>query len=311
MKTFCVNIIIALLLVFCTNRIQAQTVTDIDGNIYQTVTIGTQVWMRENLKSLYYSDGTVIPKVWSYENSDSLAGIYGMLYSWPSSMKGSASSNSIPSGVQGVCPDGWHLPGSAEWKVLTDYLGGESTAGGKLKEKGTTHWYVPNKGATNETGFTALPGGSCGESGWFYIGIGGFWWSSTNESGYITFLSMINEQIGASQSSQWVASEDIDKPGASVRCLRNAGATQISLVDDYVQFSIYPNPANDWIKIRLENITKMDLSIYRPDGKLMLTRQLNQQETIIDIRDFPEGIYILSVKSSQGIMQKKIIKTYN
>lgn len=309
MKTFCETIIIALFLFFCEDRIKAQTVTDNDGNIYHTVYIGTQVWMSENLKSLHYSDGTVIPKVWSYDNSDSLAGIFGLLYSWPSAMKGAASSNSIPGGVQGACPDGWHLPGSAEWSVLTGYLGGESTAGGKLKEKGTTHWNVPNKGATNESGFTALPGGSCTESVGVNIGIGGFWWSSTNESDYITFFSLINEEIGASQSSQWVASEDIDKIGASIRCLKNTGATQISLVEDPGQFNIYPNPADDWMIIRLENSTIMDLTVYGLEGKIMLRRQIGQQETLIDTGDLPEGIYIVSVKSSQGIMQKKIIKT--
>ena len=83
-------------------------------------------------------------------------------------MNGAGSSGANQSGVQGVCPDGWHLPSDAEWTVLTDYLGGESLAGGKLKEAGTTHWWSPNTGATNSSGFTALPGGGRANTGGFY-----------------------------------------------------------------------------------------------------------------------------------------------
>ena len=89
-------------------------------------------------------------------------------------MAGATSSNSNPSGVQGICPEGWHLPSDTEWKQLTDYLG--ENAGGKLKEAGTTHWNAPNTEATNESGFTALPGGYRDNSGYFYsMGYNGSW----------------------------------------------------------------------------------------------------------------------------------------
>ncbi len=98
-------------------------------------------------------------------------------------MNGAASSSAIPSGVQGVCPTGWHLPSDAEWTQLIDSLGGESVAGGKLKETGTTHWNSPNTGATNEIGFTALPGGGRYFGGSFDgIGNYGNWWSATENS---------------------------------------------------------------------------------------------------------------------------------
>ncbi len=161
-------------------------VTDIDGNIYKSIKIGDQKWMAENLKTTHYSDGSVIPLVESdfawdaldytdkaycfYNNLPANGSTYGALYTWAAAMNDSPSSVSNPSGVQGVCPDGWHLPSDAEWKELEMYLGmSQSEAddtkmrgtveGGKLKETGTMHWQSPNTGATNESGFTALPGG--------------------------------------------------------------------------------------------------------------------------------------------------------
>ena len=156
---------------------------DGDGNLYATTTIGTQVWMAENLRTTKYADGTAIPLVntnatWNALTATSKAycwynddignkATYGALYTWAAAMNGAASSADNPSTIQGVCPTGWHLPSDEEWTELTYYLGGESVAGGKLKETGTTHWNSPNTGATNETGFTALPGGYRGIYGNF------------------------------------------------------------------------------------------------------------------------------------------------
>ncbi len=165
-----------------------------DGNHYNAVRIGNQVWMAENLKYLPSVSGPVtgsqtIPYyyVYDYYGTDVTAAkattnytTYGVLYNWAAAMNGAASSAANPSGVQGVCPAGWHLPSDAEWTQLTDYLGGVSVAGGKLKEAGTTHWYSPNTGATDESGFTALPGGYCFSSGSFHgIGNDGYWWSAS------------------------------------------------------------------------------------------------------------------------------------
>ena len=160
--------------------IATQGVTDYDGNHYSSVLIGSQIWMAENLKTIKYNDGTAIPLVtdateWSnltthgycwYNNDEATYGdTYGALYNWYTVETGN------------LCPTGWHVPTDAEWTELIDYLGGESVAGGKLKETGTTHWNSPNPGATNETGFTTLPGGYRadfnGSSG--DIGNGGYW----------------------------------------------------------------------------------------------------------------------------------------
>jgi uncharacterized protein (TIGR02145 family) len=164
------------------------SIADADGNIYNTVTIGTQCWIKENLKTTRYNDGTTIPLVtdgsiwailtspaycWYNNDPGTYKATYGALYNWYSV---DASSN----GNKNICPTGWHVPTDGEWTILTTYLGGESVAGGKLKETGTTHWLSPNADATNITGFTALPGGyrfSYGSD--LTIGSYGFWWSAS------------------------------------------------------------------------------------------------------------------------------------
>ena len=209
----------------------AGTVTDYDGNVYPTVTIDTQVWMAENLKTTHYADGTAIPLVNTTSTWDSLTSTskaycwynddignkatYGALYTWAAAMNGAASATANPSGVQGVCPTGWHLPSDAEWTQLTDYLGGVS--GGKLKETGTTHWTSPNTGATNETGFTALPGGVRDYDGNFFsIGNYGFWWSATEFSiGNAWCRRMLYDY------SSVIRGNDNKEVGFSVRCVRD------------------------------------------------------------------------------------------
>ena len=144
-----------------------KTVTDIDGNIYKTVTIGSQVWLAEDLKTTKYNDGTPIPYVtdkeewintksgaycWNcwYCKDESNDSIYGALYNWYA--------------ITGkLCPVGWHVSTDQDWETLIDYCGGWEIAGGKLKEVGTIHWESPNLGATNEFGFTAIPFGGCGK----------------------------------------------------------------------------------------------------------------------------------------------------
>jgi uncharacterized protein (TIGR02145 family) len=171
------------------------TITDArDGNVYKTITIGNQVWLAENLRYLPAVAGPETGSntdpyyyVYDYSGTDVAAakattnyGTYGVLYNWPAAMAGAASSTTNPSGVQGACPAGWHIPSYAEWIQLWNYLGGKSIAGGKLKEAGTDHWTSPNTGATNESGFTALPGGDRRSDGIFdNIGYSGFFWSST------------------------------------------------------------------------------------------------------------------------------------
>ena len=183
---FIVSISFLLLTISCSKdeTEKPATVTDIDGNTYKTITIGTQVWMQENLKVTKLNDGTAIDLVtdnieWGdtgspgycwYDNDVNNKGTYGGYYNCYTVMTGK------------LCPDGWHVPSDAEWTILTDYLGGEEVAGGKMKETGTTHWLSPNTGATNESGFTALPGGYRHRySSSDQLGEYAYFWSSTNK----------------------------------------------------------------------------------------------------------------------------------
>lgn len=204
-----------------------------DGNVYKIVTIDNQVWMAENLAYLpsvnQVSDGSEDVAgsyyyVYGYEGTNvdiakatSNYTTYGVLYNWTAAMAGSASSTVNPSGVQGACPTGWHLPSDAEWTELIDNLGGESLAGGKLKEIGTTHWNSPNTGATNETGFTALPGGVRDGGGSFYvIGSSGHWWSATEGGSDGAWgRDMYSDNSNAAKSS---GGKEV---GYSIRCVRD------------------------------------------------------------------------------------------
>jgi uncharacterized protein (TIGR02145 family) len=205
--------------------------TDIrDGNHYEVVKIGNQVWMAENLK---YLPGVVGPGIGSETTSyyyvygyngtvvaDAKATVnyptYGVLYNWPAAMNGATSSTANPSGVQGVCPTGWHLPSNAEWIELIDYLGGTDVAGGKLKEAGTTHWSSPNEGATNESGFTALPGGRVFVGNFYYLNSSGDWWSSTEFDG--TYVINYTMNFGGSYV---LFGNNLKDSGFSIRCVRD------------------------------------------------------------------------------------------
>jgi uncharacterized protein (TIGR02145 family) len=138
------------------------TAIDIDGNIYKTITIGNQIWMAENLKVTHFRNGDPILNASinesihklkagsfsNYNHDKKIVPIFGRLYNWYA-----------VDDIKGLAPEGWHIPTEAEWKILIDYLGGYRAAGGKMKEAGATHWKNPNKRATDESGFSAVPAG--------------------------------------------------------------------------------------------------------------------------------------------------------
>jgi uncharacterized protein (TIGR02145 family) len=195
------------------------TITDIDGNVYNTVTIGTQVWMKENLKTTKYNDGTAIPLVidnmawynlstpgycWYNNDAATYKATYGALYNW------------YTFNTEKLCPKGWHVPPDKEWETLVVYLGWD-VSGGKLKEIGTIHWRYPNTGATNETGFTALPGGRRIYDGTFEdIENYGYWWSSTRD----TPVSALYRFMGYDYSWVLQGRDDLEA-GESIRCLKD------------------------------------------------------------------------------------------
>lgn len=194
-------------------------VTDINGNTYNVIKIGSQYWLDRNLNVTLYRNGDAIPNIsdgnaWKYlttgaycnnNNDASNAAIYGRLYN------GYAASDN-----RNIAPEGWHVPTDTEWTVLTTYLGGVSVAGGKLKETGTTHWLSPNIGATNESGFTALPGGYRDLYGDYYVNENyGYWWSSTMSSTDAWVRILLSNNINVVRNNSKIIY------GFSVRCVRD------------------------------------------------------------------------------------------
>jgi uncharacterized protein (TIGR02145 family) len=178
------------------------TMTDADGNRYKTITIGAQTWMAENLRVTKYRNGEYISHItknedWesqtsgaycSYENTTEKAKIatYGRLYNW-----------FAVTDIRNIAPEGWHMPDDTEWDILSDFLGGDSIAGGEMKEIGTTHWLSPNTDATNESGFSSIPAGARFHYGSFTdIGFGGYYWSKTQNSINLACVWIFNQYHG-------------------------------------------------------------------------------------------------------------------
>ncbi|RKR83369.1 uncharacterized protein (TIGR02145 family) [Mucilaginibacter gracilis] len=195
-------------------------INDIDGNIYHTISIGTQVWMVENLKTTRYNDGTEIPLIvdtaeawyklnspgycW-YDDQETNNGATGALYNWHAVNTGKLS------------PKGWHVPTEKDWSLLAEFLGGETVAGGKMKVTGTVSWSGPNTGATNSSGFTALYSSFRGQSGFIPSSNGTLlFWSSTaydDVDAWAWYLRSDSEALGSNHGGKY--------HGFSVRCLKD------------------------------------------------------------------------------------------
>ena len=199
-----------------TTKSTISTNTDPDGNTYTTVTIGTQVWMTENLRTTKYNDNTAIPLV---TDNTSWGKLTTPGYSWYNNDPTTkiAFYNGYTIDTRKLCPTGWHVPSDAEWTILTDYLGGESVAAGKLKEIGTSHWNSPNTGATNSSGFTALPvGGRSFNGNYDTMGLLALWWSSTATStttAWYRFIMVNDNKVTRFNPCKCY--------GYSVRCLKD------------------------------------------------------------------------------------------
>jgi uncharacterized protein (TIGR02145 family) len=239
-KSFFCSICICLLSVNTFSQFNSNltygSVSDIDGNTYKTIQIGTQTWMAENLRTTKYRDGSNIPVVtdytqwannWNngkplqqpmmcwYNNSLTPYEInkFGALYNW-------YAINPSTNGNKNVCPTGWHVPTDAEWTTLTTSLGGDSLAGGKMKntDTKTRFWYSPNTDATNSSGFSGLAGGYRIKSGDFVaIGSFGLWWSSTE----LTTTNAQDRALGYNDGKVDRSGIISKTCGLSVRCLRD------------------------------------------------------------------------------------------
>ena len=196
------------------------TVTDVDGNIYKTVTIGTQTWMAENLKTTKYRNGDLIETTLAndlsgestpkyqvvYDRDEKNVAIYGRLYTWHA-----------VTDTRSIAPTGWHVPNYREWVMLMDFLGGETRAGGQLKAKGITLWESPNLGASNSTGFSALPGGYW-SGGFYQKGVTGNWWSVATPDYTTVSAYFFGLGYGFNGVTIWDYHMDY---GLSVRCVKD------------------------------------------------------------------------------------------
>jgi len=195
-------------------------VKDNDGNSYKTITIGNQVWMAENLRTTKFRNGDPIPNVavnesWSatangafcwYNNDAANKTIYGALYNWYA-----------VTDSRNIAPAGWHIPSDDEWTALTNFLQGNRLAGGKLKETGFAHWLDPNSGATNASGFTALPGGLRGKDGVFKnLGFCGTWWANTEYTKSVAWYRYVDYG-----TSNIYSVSSYKTSGFSIRCVKD------------------------------------------------------------------------------------------
>lgn len=265
----------------------SQTVTDIDGNVYNTVTIGNQVWMAENLRVTHAPDERDI-FYFEYNDDSSDALTFGRLYEWTYAMH-----TSTEEGAQGICPDGWHIPSDAEWNELATTLGGANIAGGKMKTTGNEYFLSPNTGATNTSGFNARAAGEWDGAKYWLRGKYSIYWSSTSTGDNTALYRYLSYQ------DRKLTSYDYYKNLAySVRCVKNQ-STGISDINQMFNNSTpYPNPFNDFTRIKItQAMTKnYKLRVCDINGKnLNVESKLIQGELIIKRAGLKNGIYFFSV----------------
>ena len=286
-------------------KMNAQVVTDADGNAYNTVTIGSQVWLKENLKTTKYSDNSPIPLVedaaswkklevpaycWYNNDSSSYKATYGALYNWH------------VINTNKICPTGWHVPSNDDWTALTEYLGGVSIAGNKLKESGTAHWALNDVNTTNSSGFTALPGGYRSDLDGSFSNLSnyGTWWStSTFQKDYIIVWSLFSNEQSITSEFQ------LRTTGHYVRCLKDTAKTAISS-GIFTDISVYPNPVSDRLYVKQPLNTKPVVEMYDMQGKQIFNKLLDNN--FIDVSELQTGVYIVKLALPGNILYRKIVK---
>lgn len=287
---------------------RAQSVIDIDGNTYNTITLGTQIWMKENLKTTHFNNGDLIGTTalaiisndstsvyqWSYNDDTLNINTYGRLYTWH-----------VVNDSRNVCPAGWHVPSDIEMTNLANFLGGDTIAGNKMKEAGTIHWATTNVSVTNSSSFTGLPGGFRGNPyGFININTLGNFWTST-PWGINTFPRAYTYQL-KSTSSALVQSIAVANCGLSIRCLKDitSNIENIALEDKIL---IFPNPTKNILNISFDEIGNYNTSIYDIKGVLMLEKKMTGGINTFDLNALPKGMYIIKIESRSSTLERKII----
>lgn len=284
---------------------------DIDGNSYPTVVIGNQEWMAKNLRSSRLNNGMAIPletnntawvaaaqpvSCWYANDSVQHDIDFGRLY------------NGITVLNPDVCPTGWSIPTVRDWDEMVDFLGGPTVAGGKLKQVGFEYWDEPNAGATNSSGFTALPSGYRSQTdgsfnykgqraGWFVL--------APNNSLAFRWVSWSIANAGTGPISP--------QAGLAIRCMRPAPSTSSLDKSETEKIQFYPNPARDQLQIRLPDYMAekpVELQLYDLMGRLVLKTILTALITPINLSEIPTGAYVLLCKNrGEILLQQKVLVT--
>ncbi len=278
------NLFLFIALAFGAFKTNSQTtVTDYDGNVYNTITIGTQTWLKENTKSIHYADGTSIPGVVAYNNDEGLAAIYGRLYTWNAAVH-----DSIAAQVQGVCPCGWHVASNTEWTELITYLGGSNVAGGKMKEAGTTHWQSPNTGADNSSGFTALGSGEYDAHEFMVFQLihqYEVYWTSTQVSTTLAKEKYLSYSDAKCLNYDWYKVMKY-----SVRCVQN---TVVNIPEKKKPSIQIINSTGNRLQLLYErSVDIKSMDIYNMQGALIIRQDFENTPTYIDILSLAPGTYL-------------------
>jgi uncharacterized protein (TIGR02145 family) len=309
MKNF---FIVACIIITASVSEAQETVTDYDGNVYQTVVIGNQTWLKQNLKSQHYSDGTAIPGAAAYNDNDSLANIYGRLYTWNATMRDST----LPE-TQGISPCGWHVPSDAEWSTLEAALGGAAVAGGKMKDTVSAYWNLPNTGASNSSAFSVLPAGEydgfASPHVYQYLHEFSVFWTATQTNGTKAIERYQASNSAASSSYSWYKMMKY-----SVRCIKNSttnvGGTSSTQPTDFELQQNYPNPFNPttMIDFTLANDGRVLLKVYDVLGREVATLVNGElragvlQSVPFDASNLVSGMYYYRLESGGNALVKKL-----
>ncbi len=308
-------LLLLLLIIFTCHFASGQTIMDIEGNTYETIRIGKQVWMKENLKVTHFNNNIEIPNLkndtawymtqspaWcDYNNAPDTSEIYGRLYNWY-----------VVGSDYNVCPQGWHVPDLEDWQQLIDYLGGDSIAGGALKEAGFAHWPKSNI-ATNSSGFTALPAGfRYGSLGHFSINYGrfmtiggntGFWIAMESGPYRAPYYYLVPSTRGI---YKLINSKGY---GHSIRCIRDEPSSPDDNGSQKAKhFFLFPNPTAGMVHIQPNYQVSEAIRLALYD---MLGRQLLRQQHLgaIDLTTYPGGVYYFYIQDGALQFSKKIVKT--
>ncbi len=291
------------------------TVTDIDGNVYHTVTIGNQVWMVENLKTTRYCNGDTLHNLidtlsWNnsetgaycdYNNDTAISAVYGKLYNWYTVID-----------QRGIAPAGWRIPDDSDWTILKNYCGGLKMAGMYLKEAGNAHWLIVDSTITNSSGFSALPGGRRKTKGLFeQIGTYGYWWSTTPEPDIWAGCWHLGNDYTFGESYM------VYRYGVSIRCIKGLKTDVQKLGGEISGYSLsqnYPNPFNprttiNYSLIQTGHVTIKIFDVLGREVATLVNEKQNSGNYLIawEPKNVTSGIYFYQLRSGKYNEIKKMM----